>query len=70
MHAHARAVLELRGELAPELRQQMLAIAMAGAAGAGDLAAVAELDRRHGAAMPQDDEHAGVRRFLVAWAQR
>jgi hypothetical protein len=69
MHAHARAVLESRADFAPALRQQMLTMAMSGAAGAGDRAAVVALDRAFGGAFPDTGDDAEVRRFLVAWAE-
>jgi hypothetical protein len=68
MREKAMAVLALDAGLAPELRHQMLLIAMAGAAGQRDRVAILRLDRRFGASMPDDDNLGRVRRFLVAWA--
>ena len=65
----AAAVLELQADLAPELRQQMLTIAMAGAAANGDRAAVESLERRFGRAFSRHDPHGKVRRFIAAWTQ-
>ncbi|MEO8161039.1 MAG: hypothetical protein ABI588_06440, partial [Arenimonas sp.] len=68
MHSLGREVLALHVGLATQMREQMLVIAMAGAAGDHDFAQVAALDRKFGGALPTDDESAQVRRFLVAWA--
>jgi hypothetical protein len=68
MREKAMAVLALDAGLAPELRHQMLLIAMSGAAGQRDRGAILRLDRRFGASMPDDDNLGRVRRFLVAWA--
>jgi hypothetical protein len=69
MRARALAVLGLRAPLALELRQQMLAIAMCGAAGQRDYPAVLAFARQYGGAFPPDDDYARIRSFLVAWAQ-
>jgi hypothetical protein len=68
MHARARAVLGLRAGLAPAMREQMLTLAMAGAAGEGDRPAVRALEREFATAFPVTGEQAVVRRFLLAWA--
>jgi hypothetical protein len=47
----------------------MLVIAMTGAAGEHDFAALRALDRRYGGAFPRDDELGRVRRFLLAWSE-
>jgi hypothetical protein len=66
MRLRAEAVLQLDAGLAPELREQMLVIAMTGAAGQHDRRALLDLDRRYGAGMPPDDRYAQLRRFLLA----
>jgi predicted membrane-bound spermidine synthase len=68
MHANASRVLALPVELAVGMREQMLLIAMLGAAGQRDFAQVLALDARYGGALPREDELGRVRRFLVAWA--
>jgi hypothetical protein len=69
MHEHAAAVLAFDAGFALELRQQMLAIAMAGAIGEGDGAAARALERKYGASMPRNDSYSMVRRFMVAWSE-
>jgi spermidine synthase len=69
MQALATAVLDSDADFAPELREQMLTIAMTGAAGRRDRAAVDALASKYGPSMPQDNPQARVRRFLVAWTQ-
>jgi predicted membrane-bound spermidine synthase len=68
MRARAVAVLGLDAGLAPELREQMLVIAMSGAAGQKDRDGVRVLERRFGGALPAGDRYADLRRFLLAWA--
>jgi len=68
MRTAGNAALALDAGLDVDLRQQLLVIAMAGAAGERDMAAVRALDAKYGGAMPRDDDMAQVRRFLVAWA--
>jgi hypothetical protein len=68
MHANASRVLALPVELAVGMREQMLLIAMLGAAGQRDFAQVLALDARYGGALPREDELGRGRRLLVAWA--
>jgi hypothetical protein len=70
MQTTAEAVLNLKTGVAAEMREQMLLIAMAGAAGQRDFGKVREFDRRFGAALPRDDDYGRVRRLVAAWAER
>jgi hypothetical protein len=68
MRANAVEVLELDAGLAAGMREQMLVIAMLGAAGERDMPGLRALDRRYGGALPLDDEMGRVRQFLLAWS--
>jgi hypothetical protein len=70
MQTTAEVVLNLKAGVAVEMREQMLLIAMAGAAGKRDFDQVRRFDRRYGSGLPSDDDYARVRRLLVAWAER
>jgi predicted membrane-bound spermidine synthase len=67
MQSRARAVLALDAPLALEMRQQMLTIAMTGAAARHDRQAVVALEREFGRDLPAQDDYALVRRFLAAF---
>jgi spermidine synthase len=67
MQATATAVLESQADFAPEVRAQMLVLAMTGAAKV-DPASVAALERRYRRTLPPDPDSEEVRRFLLAWA--
>lgn len=69
MRLHAEQVLALpEASLSPLLREQMLVIAMLGAIGTDDRAAVFALDRRWGAGVNHGRELTPVRSYLMAWA--
>jgi predicted membrane-bound spermidine synthase len=70
MRTRATAVLALPVALPAMMREQMLAIAMSGAAAQHDYAAVVALDKQFGRGLPTHGEAATVRRFLVTWATR
>lgn len=68
MRETALRVLELPKESVPAaLREQMLVIAMLGALGEGDPAAVYQLEAGHGRSIVAGDL-AGIRRYLAAWS--
>jgi spermidine synthase len=69
MRVNAEAVLTLPGaSLSPDLREQMLVLAMLGALGTDDKAAVAMLDARWGPTLGNANSFASIRRYLLAWA--
>jgi hypothetical protein len=71
MRANAEAVLKL-GKASPlpvQMREQMLSIAMTGAAAQQDLAAVPALATEYGKGLAQDGDAAEVRHFLLAWSR-
>jgi predicted membrane-bound spermidine synthase len=68
MQSGATAVLDLPVALPPEMREQMLAIAMSGAAGRRDYPAMVALERKYGRGLDDTGDAASVRRFLLAWA--
>jgi spermidine synthase len=71
MRAHATAVLaDATAPIAPRMREQMLVIALCGAAGQGDRAGMLALQAKFGRSIPASDNYALVRRFLLAWARR
>jgi hypothetical protein len=51
------------------MREQMLSIAMTGAAAQQDLAAVPALATEYGKGLAQDGDAAEVRHFLLAWSR-
>ena len=64
-----KQVLALPKEsLSPLLREQMLLIAMLGALGTDDRAAVFALDKRWGAEVNHGPEFTPLRSYLMAWA--
>jgi predicted membrane-bound spermidine synthase len=68
MRADATAVLAGDGNLlSVEMRQQMLLIAMLGAAGQRNRDALHALDRQYGERLPHDATYYPLRRFLLAW---
>jgi predicted membrane-bound spermidine synthase len=71
MRERAEAVLALdRSGLSDSLREQMLVIAMAGAAGQRNYASMRALDARFAPTLRDAHDFADVRRFLLAWADR
>jgi spermidine synthase len=68
MRATGSAVLEMPGGVPAMMREQMLLIAMSGAAGQRDYASVLALDARYGHGLDGEGQGAQVRRFLRAWA--
>jgi spermidine synthase len=56
--------------IAPLMREQMLVIALSGAAGQGDRAGMLALQSKYGRAIPASDSYGLVRRFLLAWARQ
>jgi spermidine synthase len=70
MRANATQVLaDATAPIAPQMREQMLVIALAGAAGQGDRPGMLALQSKYGRAIPASDTYDLVRRFLLAWAQ-
>jgi hypothetical protein len=67
MRRHAVEVLQMHVGLSVEMRQQMLLIAMLGAAGQRDRAAIHALDHQFGGDLPHDATYYPLRRFLLAW---
>lgn len=69
MRANAEKVLSLPADsLSPLLREQMLVIAMLGALGVDDKAAVPALDAKWGATLRGAGQHRPTRSYLLAWA--
>lgn len=52
------------------IEEQMLLLAMLGAAASGDMEGVAIIDRLHGGHIQPGKDYAGLRQFLLAWADR
>jgi len=67
MRRFATAVLDRPASLSVEMRQQMLLIAMLGAAGQRDRKAMHGYDRQYGGELPHDATYYPLRRFLLAW---
>jgi predicted membrane-bound spermidine synthase len=68
MRARATAVLDLPVGTPAMMREQMLAIAMAGAAAGSDRAAVARLERKYAVGLDRVGVAARVRGFMLSWA--
>lgn len=69
MRESAEAVLQLpAGTVSPVLREQMMIIAMLGALGMDDRAAVFELDERWGSTVRRTQDFAPIASYLLAWA--
>ncbi|KAF1708604.1 spermidine synthase [Pseudoxanthomonas sacheonensis] len=69
MRANARVVLGMpSNSMAPEMREQMLVIAMLGALGSGDRAALPAMEKLYGVRGDVSNNFASVRGFLMAWA--
>ncbi|TWT17272.1 spermine synthase [Luteimonas marina] len=69
MRLSAEKVLALPVDsLSPNLREQMLVIAMLGALAENDNAAVAKLDEKWGATLKGAGQHRPTRSYLLAWA--
>jgi hypothetical protein len=69
MRRDAERVLELPEEaISPLVREQMLVIAMLGALGTDDRAAVPVLDERWGVTVARTADFAPIRSYLLAWA--
>lgn len=68
MRTDAERVLALpEDQLSPRLREQMVVLAMLGALGSGDAAAVASIEERWGTGL-RSMEWIQVRSYLIAWA--
>jgi hypothetical protein len=71
MREAAVRLLSLEGSgLSSMLREQMLVIAMSGAAAQGDMAAVGEIESRFGPGIDRYTDYTKVRSFLLAWADK
>lgn len=69
MRANAKVVLDLPGDtVAPEMREQMLVIAMLGALGSGDRAVLPAMEKLYGVRGSVSNNLAPIRGFLMAWA--
>lgn len=69
MRANAKAVLDLpSNSVVPEMREQMLVIAMLGALGSGDRAVLPAMEKLYGVRGGVSNNFASIRGFLMAWA--
>lgn len=69
MRANATVVLDLpSNSVAPEMREQMLVIAMLGALGSGDRAVLPAMEKLYGVRGGVSNNLASIRGFLMAWA--
>jgi spermidine synthase len=68
MHRTAEEVLALEAAIAPDMREQMLVIAMIGALGSGHNVEVAKLDERWARTLGGATRYSGLRSFLKAAA--
>jgi hypothetical protein len=69
MRARGIQVLDLRASVPEAMREQMLLIAMSGAAGQRDYVAMQALANKYAGGMAQDGDSARTRRFLLYWAR-